>query len=70
MSMNLTHKCSNFKTTKMDNGSIAMEYIAKADTPGYTKRYVQIINSSGNILKEFNEIISPDGSVKKTKILK
>lgn len=42
-----------------------MEYTAKGNTPGYTKRFIHIIDSNGSKLRSFSEAIDPNGVVHK-----
>ncbi len=46
-----------------------MEYSAKSNTFGYNKRFIQVIDKDGNVLKRFRETINPEGIVIETKII-
>jgi hypothetical protein len=38
-----------------------LQFFSPADNPGYGKLYVQEIDRSGDILREFKTTIGPDG---------
>jgi hypothetical protein len=42
-----------------------MQFFSPANNPGYGKLYVQEIDSSGNVVREYKDTIGPDGVIER-----
>jgi len=58
-----TSKSRDFKALDISNGAKRLEFFSPARNVGYGKRYVQEINSSGQVIREFKETIGPKGVI-------
>ena len=56
-----TTKSTDFKALDIANGGKRLEYFSRARNAGYGKRYVQEIDNTGRIIREFKETIGPSG---------
>jgi hypothetical protein len=61
-----TSKSRDFKVTELPNSCKRLEFFTPARNKGYGKRYVQELDNSGTILREFKETIGPNGQVLNT----
>jgi hypothetical protein len=55
-----TGKSRDFQTTDLGDEGFRLEYFSPARNPGYEKRYVQVIDLAGNVLREYKETWGPD----------
>lgn len=53
----------DFKASNLLNGSKRLEFFSPARNKGYGKRYIQDINKSGHVIREFKETIGPKGII-------
>lgn len=60
-----TSKSTNFQAQNLGNGQYKMQFLSPANNPGYGKLYVQEIDSSGTVLKEYKDTLGPDGLVER-----
>lgn len=58
-----TGKSKNFKVTELHGKGKRLEFFSPAENAGYGKRYVQEIDSKGNIMKHYKETIGPKGLI-------
>lgn len=58
-----TSKSHDFKATRLPDGGYRMEFFSPANNPGYGKLYVQEIDRTGQVLREYKNTIGPDGLI-------
>lgn len=56
-----TGKCVDFQVVDLEDDTYRFEFFAPARTAGYGKRYVQEIDTSGRVLREYKETLGPTG---------
>jgi hypothetical protein len=60
-----TSKSKDFQVRDLGNGGYRMQFFSTANNPGYGKLYVQEIDSTGSVLKEFKDTMGPDGLIER-----
>jgi hypothetical protein len=60
-----TAKSQDFQVMRRSNGSVQMQFFSPANNPGYGKLYVQIVDSSGQIVTEYKDTIGPGGLIER-----
>jgi len=60
-----TSKSQDFQTQALGNGEYRMQFFSPARNPGYGKLYVQEIDSSGSVLREYKDTIGPEGLIER-----
>ena len=58
-----TSKSTGFKITELEEGARLLEFFSPARNPGYGKRYAQVIDEFGRVIREFKETIGPNGII-------
>jgi hypothetical protein len=58
-----TSKSTDFFVSALRGGGYRFAFFTPARTPGYGKRYVQEINASGAVVREYKETHGPQGLI-------
>lgn len=58
-----TSKSQDFKATGLPDGGYRLEFFSPANNPGYGKLYVQEIDRTGQVLREYKNTMGPDGLI-------
>jgi hypothetical protein len=60
-----TSKSQDFQVQDLGNGVHRMQFFSPANNPGYGKLYVQDIDSTGSVLREFKDTMGPNGLIER-----
>jgi hypothetical protein len=58
-----TSKSQDFRATELEHGGYRFEFFSPANNPGYGKLYVQEIDRSGAVVREFKNTMGPHGLI-------
>jgi hypothetical protein len=62
---NATSKSQDFQVTKLRGGNTQMQFFSPANNPGYGKVYVQVIDSSGEVVTRYKDTVGPSGLIER-----
>jgi hypothetical protein len=58
-----TSKSQDFQAVELPGGGYRMQFFSPANNPGYGKLYVQEIDRTGQVLREYKNTMGPDGLI-------
>jgi hypothetical protein len=60
-----TSKSQDFQAQELPGGGYRLQFFSPANNPGYGKLYVQEIDRTGNVLREYKDTRGPDGFIER-----
>lgn len=60
-----TSKSEGFKTSDLPGGGHRLQFFSPANNPGYGKLYIQELDVSGKVVKEYKDTLGPDGLIER-----
>jgi hypothetical protein len=58
-----TAKSTDFQAIELLDGSYRLQFFSPASNPGYGKLYVQEIDRTGQVIREYKKTLGPDGLI-------
>ena len=60
-----TSKSTDFRVEELEGGGYRMSFFSPATNPGYGKRYVCEIDTSGRVIRRYKDTLGPEGLVER-----
>jgi hypothetical protein len=60
-----TSKSEDFQIAELQGGGHRMQFFSPANNPGYGKLYVQEIDSTGQVVREYKDTLGPNGLIER-----
>jgi hypothetical protein len=60
-----TSKSEGFKSSDLPGGGHRLQFFSPANNPGYGKLYIQELDASGMVIKEYKDTLGPDGLIER-----